>query len=183
MIRKITSVLLAIVVIILTFSGCSESGSEEYDNSSYSYVDNTDYEKGSNSWPRLYIKDVTVSETAKEATVYVYVINNPGISGALLRFSFDDRITLIDSQPGKAFSELYYTNPGQYSNPCNFSWDSEDEVSEKDGTILALKFKLPNELHKGMSFEIKCSFRDGDIYDKELNDVEISAESGKIIIE
>ena len=95
------------------------------------------------SWPAFFIPDTEVSAEQDEATVGVYIVNNPGIAG---------------------------------------SWDSESKQSEENGAVLALTFKLPKEVRSGESFDIRCSFREGDVYDSSLNNVSVGTNTGKIVI-
>lgn len=134
------------------------------------------------TWPCIYIEDVAASEKDAEAVVNVHVLNNPGIAGALIRFRFDERLELKEVHQGEAFSTLDYTPPGIFNSPCNFNWDSESGEASTNGIILTMTFALPDELNIGEEFEISCSFRDGDIYDENLDNVSIETHAGKIEI-
>lgn len=155
---------------------------EEVEQPSSFYEAEADEQSNDFAWPAFFIQDAEVSSEQDEVTVGVFIANNPGIAGALLRFYYDDRLTLIDAQLGVAFSSLDYTAPGEFESPCNFSWDSESAQAEEDGAVLSLKFKLPKETQPGNVYEIRCSFRDGDVYNSDLNNVTIGTNTGKIII-
>lgn len=171
--------------VFLCFFGCGKNSSDKTKEieQPVSYYEDDSTLQSDLSWSSIYVGDITASETDKEVTAVVYIVNNPGIAGALLRFYFDDALTLIHAEPGKAFSSLEYTPPGQFSNPCNFSWDSESGMTKENGAILALTFKLPENMHSGARYEIRCSFRDSDIYDENLNDVSVGTKIGTITIQ
>lgn len=182
--KKMISFSLVLSFVVLCFCGCEKNSKEnlkEIEQPSSYYEDDSTL-RSDLTWPSIYIGDVTASKNDSEVSAVVYVVNNPGIAGALLRFYYDDVLTLVKAEPGKAFSSLEYTPPGQYSNPCNFSWDSENGMATENGAILALTFKLPEDVQPGKHYEIRCSFRDSDIYDENLNDVSIGTEIGTITI-
>lgn len=177
--------IISALIIIASLSGCNvffNNNDDCVETEEYSIYSNTVETEENITWPSFIIEDVTVSSDSKEASVIVSVQNNPGIAGALLRIYYDDRLTLDSAQPGKAFSDLDYTPPGKIQSPCNFSWDSESAVADEDGAVLLLNFKLPNNLVSGESFEIRCSFRDEDVYDEKLDNVSIGTKIGTITI-
>ena len=55
-------------------------------------------------------------------------------------------------------------------------------MTTENGAILVLTFKLPDNIQSGQRYEIKCSFRNSDVYDENLNDVSIGTEIGTITI-
>ena len=184
-IKKLVCFSLVLSFVALCLCGCEKNSRDnlkEIEQPSSFYEDESTL-RSDLTWPSIYIGDVTASENDKEVSAVVYIVNNPGIAGALLRFHYDDALTLINAEPGKAFSSLEYTPPGQYANPCNFSWDSENGMTEENGAILVLTFKLPDDAQSGKRYEIRCSFRDSDIYDENLNDVAIGTEIGTITIQ
>ncbi len=192
MIKRIISIITILAVIVGCMTACHKKKQAETVNVITDAVESMPQQSSSCeiddelpseiTWPCIYIKNATASVSEKEVSIAVLIMNNPGIAGALLRFYYDNRLSLIDAQPGKAFSSLDYTPPGEYLNPCSFNWDSESGMTSDDGTILILTFKLPEVIHVGENFEIKCSFRDSDVYDENLNNVSVGTESGTIII-
>lgn len=122
------------------------------------------------------------ASSGETVNVKISVFENPGIAGALITVGYDKNIELISAKNGTALSELTYTAPGKYANPCNFSWDSEKGESAIDGEILTLSFKVPKTAKQGDRFSISCSYRNGDIFDENLEDVTLSVINGEIII-
>ena len=184
-INKPISLFIVLSVILLTLSGCEKNSNnnlKEIEQPSSYYEDESTL-RSDLTWPTIYISDVVASENDEEVSAVVYIVNNPGIAGALLRFYFDDALTLVNAEPGKAFSDLEYTPPGAFTNPCNFSWDSESDMTKENGAILVLTFKLPENTHSGAHYEIRCTFRDSDIFDENLNDVSVGTEIGTITIQ
>lgn len=126
----------------------------------------------------------TVNASAGETvTVNLKIKNNPGVAGAILTISYDSKLTLTSAVSGETFSALQFTGPGKYSNPCNFTWDSESGMVTEDGTILTLQFEVSGTANAGDKLNINCSYRNGDIYDESLNDVTLNIVNGQIIIQ
>ena len=116
-------------------------------------------------------------------SVCVNVKNNPGVAGAILTLLYDNRLKLESATVGDAFSSLQFTGPGMYSNRCNFMWDSESGKATDDGTVLTLLFTVSNSAVSGDILNIDCSYRYGDIYDEDLNDITFNVTNGKITVE
>ncbi len=127
------------------------------------------------------VKDVKASagETVK---IPVIISNNPGVAGAKITISYDSALELVSASSGEAFNGLYYTKPGAYTSPCGFTWDSESEVASDDGTILYLEFKVSEDAKKGDKYNIGCTYREGDVYDADLNDISLEVIGGSITI-
>lgn len=138
-------------------------------------------EPGTTTEPTI-IVDNAAASAGDTVTVTVRIENNPGIAGALLRLNYDSNLTLTGAASGEAFSYLQYTRPGQYSNPCNFSWDSESGMATDDGTILTLTFRVSDSVSSGDKLNVNISYTHGDIYDENLDDVDLDIINGQITI-
>ena len=123
-------------------------------------------------------------EAGSSVDVNVSITNNPGILGAILSVSYDERLTLLNATQGTAFSALSLTKPGAYTSPCNFAWDGVDldNGDIKDGVVLTLSFKIPDNATAEDVYSITVSSDDGDIVDSELNTVLPDFISGKITV-
>lgn len=110
------------------------------------------------------------------------ISNNPGISGAKISVSYDEKLTLVDSSNDGVFASLDFTKPGAYQSPCNFNWDSESVEVTEDGSFLTLKFEVSDEVEADEKLPINISYRSGDIYDGDINTVEANIENGYIQI-
>lgn len=126
--------------------------------------------------------DNATASAGDTVTVTVRIVNNPGVAGAVLRLSYDSNLTLTGAASGEAFSYLQYTRPGQYSNPCNFSWDSESGMATDDGTILTLTFRVSDSVSSGDKLNVNVSYTHGDIYDENLDDVDLDIINSHITI-
>ncbi len=114
--------------------------------------------------------------------VNLIIENNPGVLGATLTFEFDNELQLLGGTNGEAFSMLQMTEPGAFTSPCNFVWDGQ-EISDqdvKDGVILTLKFKIPDDATAGTNYKITTSYRPGNIIDNYLSPIEIQIVNGSI---
>lgn len=121
--------------------------------------------------------------SADNTTVEVDILvkNNPGVAGAKLKISYDNRLTLIETIKGEAFDELDYTEPA-IINPCYLNWDSLDNVANNDGVIATLKFNVQDNIDSGEVLEIICSYEPGHIYDTDLNDIDFDIKNGSVTI-
>ena len=116
-------------------------------------------------------------------TVPVVIVKNPGIAGAKITAIYDPTLILQDACSGEAFSCLDYTGPGQYANPCSFTWDSESGMATQEGEILRLTFQVPEDAPMGRTYEIKCVYTEGDIFDENLDNVSLGVINGAITVE
>ena len=129
------------------------------------------------------IVDSVNANAGDTVTVNVKIKNNPGIAGAILTIAYDSNLSLMSATSGETFSSLQFTGPGKYSNPCNFTWDSESGMVTEDGIILTLQFGVSDAANAGDKLNINCSYRNGDIYDESLNDITLNIVNGQISIQ
>ncbi len=131
--------------------------------------------------PTIIVESCT-AESGELVNMTVRIKNNPGILGALLTLSYNSKLTLTSVTSGEAFSSLTYTGPGKLANPCNFNWDAESGMVTDDGVILNLEFSVSPSAQPGENLNVSLSYKNGDIYDENLNDVNINIANGYIII-
>lgn len=124
-------------------------------------------------------KNVMVGEEIK---VNVEIEDNPGILGALLEISYDERLSLVNAENGNVFSYLTMTKPGRYESPCRFNWDGQEctEDDIKDGTILTLTFEIIGELEYGVPLEINVSAPEGIIYDRNIKPLDVTTQNSSV---
>ena len=117
--------------------------------------------------------------------VNVSISGNPGILGAILSVTYDERLTLVNSAAGPAFSALSMTKPGAYTSPCNFTWDGVDleDGDIKDGVVLTLSFRVPDSAGAGDVYNIAVSSEEGNIVDSDINTVLPEFRSGSITVD
>lgn len=127
------------------------------------------------------VEDVYAS-AGSEVDVCVKIKNNPGVAGAKITIAFDSRLILVGATCGEAFECLDYTRPGQYISPCSFIWDSENKVSQMDGDILTLTFKVTEDTVSDTELPIEISYRYGDIYDGDLESLNVTMENGSVTL-
>ena len=126
--------------------------------------------------------DVVEANPGDEVEVKVKISGNYGIAGALIKISYDTKLTLIGAENGDAFGDLSYTKPGELGNPAKFLWDSENEVSKKDGTILKLIFKVSKSVDEGSKLCINVICESGDAYDINMDTIEVDSVNGGVVI-
>lgn len=133
--------------------------------------------------PKLSI-DSTEATPGDTFDVNVTLKNNPGIVSANLKITFDEGLTLVGATNGEAFSTLTYIPPkqlsstGRITSSCQFAWTGFDIADEdiKDGTVLTLTFEMSEEVEIGDTFNIAISSNAGDVIDKNLNQISLSAQ-------
>lgn len=134
--------------------------------------------------PKLSI-DSTEATPGDTFYVNVALKNNPGIVSANIKIAFDEGLTLVGATNGDVFSTLTYIPPkqlsstGRITSSCQFAWTGFDIADEdiKDGTVLTLTFEMSEDAEIGDTFNISISNNAGDVIDKNLNQISLSAES------
>ena len=126
--------------------------------------------------------DVVEANPGDEVEVKVRISGNYGIAGALIKISYDSKLTLIGAENGDAFGDLSYTKPGELGNPAKFLWDAENEVSKKDGTILKLIFKVSKSVDEGSKLCVNVVCESGDAYDVNMDTIEVDSVNGGVVI-
>lgn len=127
---------------------------------------------------------VESTNAAAGATVQVNLLlkNNPGIAGARVTVSYDDRLELIEAASGEALSALEYTNPGVFVSPCNFNWDSENKEASDDGVMLTLTFRVAEDAQPNSLLNVDVSYRYGDIYNSDLDSIAFNMVGGFVTV-
>ena len=133
------------------------------------------------SEPAIWVK----SETGKAGDVVlvdVVLSNNPGIAGVTLQVEYSDYLTLQAVSNGTALGELTFTQPTVFESPSRFLWDSERGMSQQDGTLLTLQFLISDQAPEGEELPICLSYTQGDIFNENLNDIQVQMINGTIKI-
>ena len=134
--------------------------------------------------PTFVVGHTSASAGATEVTVSVSVKKNPGVAGAVLKLSYNSKLTLKSATPGAAFSYLDYTKPGKFVNNCKFVWDSQDGMATDNGVVITFTFDVSNTaIISGEKLGISISYADGDIYDDHMNDVDFDIVNGYILVD
>ena len=124
----------------------------------------------------------TVSAAAGATVdVNVSISDNPGIAGATFTIKYHEDLTLISAANGSAFVELDYTQPGTFSNPCNFTWDSENAEATEDGVFLTLTFKVSENASENKKLNVDISYRYGDVFSND-EDITLDIVNGNVVV-
>ena len=130
-------------------------------------------------------ESVTVSKGTNEVTVNIRVYNNPGIMGAVLKVSVDDRMFTFKSGSKNQYPGLTLTSPGSgvTASPYTFLLDSMELGADdkKDGTLFSVTFKVDNLSATG-TYDVKPSYNRGAVFDENYNDIDAALEHGTITI-
>ena len=94
----------------------------------------------------IYVESTTVNKGTGEVTVHIRVKNNPGIMGAVLKVSVDDKMFSFKSGTSTGYPGLTLTSPGSAttSSPYTFMLDALELSADdkKDGTLFIITFKV-----------------------------------------
>ena len=133
----------------------------------------------------LYAEDVDAGAGDSNVRVDLIIKNNPGILGMTLTVYFDEsELRLVKITNGDAFSNvLTLTESNELTNGLNLMWDGQDldESNINDGVIAELLFDVDKEASFG-KHQISIVCDDGDVVDKDLNNVDLTILSGTITI-
>jgi hypothetical protein len=131
----------------------------------------------------IYAESVSVNKGAGEVTVNIRIINNPGIMGAILKVSVDDRMFSFKSAGKTGYPGLTLTVPGSgvTGSPYSFMLDALELSNEdkQDGTLFSVTFKIKNADATG-AFAVKLSYDAGAIFDEKYKDAKVVLEDGTI---
>lgn len=139
--------------------------------------------------PKLTIDSASVNP-GETFEIKIYLENNPGIVSANLKIDFDEGLTLVGATNGDVFSTLTYIPPKQLTSgkhitsSCQFAWMGFD-IADKDiknGTILTLSFKVTETARAGNTYNISVYNEKGNIIDKDLNEISLSAQGSIEIV-
>lgn len=114
--------------------------------------------------------------------VTIDIQNNPGIIGAVLTLHYDSALTLVGAEAGGAWSTLTFTNPSEFSNPCNFVWDGVNNDDFSNGSILVLTFELPAGADVDTVYNISASYTSGNMINADLEAVDMEIVDGSITV-
>lgn len=132
------------------------------------------------SGAQMAVENKTVAQGSGTELVEVPVTlsGNTGIAGMTLRISYTEGISLSDIVLGPALGSLTFTKPGDMAaNPLNLVWDGL-EADAANGVVATLKFEVP----KTEAREYEISVASDGVFDNNVNEVTVSAASGKITV-
>lgn len=133
----------------------------------------------------IYAERVSVNKGTGEVAVDVRVINNPGIMGAVLKVSVDDKVLSFKGASKTGYLGLTLTSPGPKTtaSPYAFLLDAVElsEEDKKDGTLFTITFKIKDTAAAG-KFDIMLSYDQGAIFDEDYKDPKVCVENGFIYI-
>lgn len=133
----------------------------------------------------IYVESTTVNKGTSEVTVNIRVKNNPGIMGAVLKVSVDDKMFSFKSGTSTGYPGLTLTSPGSAttSSPYTFMLDALELSADdkKDGTLFRITFKVKDTSATG-DYKVSLSYDDGAIFDENYNDPNVILGNGIITI-
>ena len=129
----------------------------------------------------LTVSSVT-ADMGKDVIVPVVLSNNTtGVLGMQLSLSYDSRLTLKSIEQGEALSTLDLTPINDFSaNPCTILLEGLN-ADVSNGTIVVLTFTTPSNTTG--DFDVNISYKSGEIYDNNMDDIDLVVVNGKIKVE
>ena len=113
--------------------------------------------------------------------VNILIAENPGVLGATLVVSWDERLTLVADASGEAFSHMTYTSPSRYTaSGTNFVWFGNEVGEAVDGSVLTLTFEVPDTAENNEILPVWVTYTPGDVVDGNDNDVTFSITDGYV---
>lgn len=131
--------------------------------------------------PTIYAES-KYAASGSSVKINVNVKNNPGIAGATLSISYDQKLTLTEAKSGETFAKLNFTKPTKFSNPSKFLWDSESGQVNDDGTMLTLTFDVSDEAKANENLNVNVSYYSGDIFNENMDSLNIQTVNGCITV-
>lgn len=123
--------------------------------------------------------DTVTCEKGKTVDVPIIVSGNTGIAGAIIDITYDKELTLVGINRGTAFTNLDFTQPNHLTSyPIRLLWDGVD-ADKTNGTIAKLTFTVPD---KTGNFDISATYSKGDIYDENMEDLDVVITNGMITV-
>ncbi len=133
----------------------------------------------------IYAQPVSVNKGTGEVTMNINVVNNPGIMGAVLKLSVDDKVFAFTDGKNTAYPGLTLTvpGPGTKSSPYTFLLDAIDLSADdiKDGTLFTVTFKIKDTAATG-KYNVTLSYDKGAVFDKNYNYPNVVLANGTITI-
>ena len=133
----------------------------------------------------IYGETVTVKKGTNEVKMNIRILNNPGIMGAVLKVSVDDKVFTFAEAKKAEYPGLTLTSSGSKikSSPYTFMLDALELSSDdkKDGTLFTITFKVKDTAAKG-KYDVALSYDKGAIFDEDYKDPNVVLENGTITI-
>lgn len=119
------------------------------------------------------------SDESDDISVPIMIEGNTGICGSILYVTCDDGLTVKAINTGDALQSLKMTKPGDLSvMPIKILWDGIEEDTT-NGQLFTLIFDKPVNDGK---YEIKLSYNQSDVFNGELEPVDLELKDGFIRI-
>lgn len=133
----------------------------------------------------IYAESVLVKKGTNKVTMNIRVLNNPGIMGAVLKVSVDDKVFSFDEGKKVGYPGLTLTSSGSdtKSSPYTFMLDALELSNDdkKDGTLFTITFKVKDTAAIG-KYDVVLSYDKDAIFDEDYDDPKVVLENGTITI-
>ncbi len=110
--------------------------------------------------PTIMVSDGYALSAGDEVTVYVQLINNPGVNAANFGIRYSEGLELISIQDGTVLKGSLVTDSMAVNYGYNFVWGNKSLFSS-DGNLLKLTFKISEYAELGDEFDISLVYAIG----------------------
>lgn len=133
----------------------------------------------------IYVESTQVKKDAGEVAVNIRIRNNPGILGAVVKVSVDDKVFSLAEGRKTQYPGLTLTAPGPAAtgSPYTFMLDALELTGDdrQDGTLFTIVFKLRDDAAAG-TYQVELSCDKGAVFDEKYKDVKVVLENGTITV-
>ena len=161
--------ILFVIALPCTMLGCAAEPSKKVEDAQFTE-------------PTLVVESVTTEIGATDVQLLVRVYQNPGVAGATIQLDFDANLVLRDVINGNVMGTMDFSKSNLGTRPFRCSWDSIEGESAENGDLLILVFDVPDTAVAGEIFDVGISYRTGDVYNDNWEDVNFTIVKGSITV-
>lgn len=107
--------------------------------------------------PTIMVSNGYAVHGSDTVTVYVQLLNNPGIAGANFGIRYDSRLVLKSFEDGTVIAGSLTSDSNEVNFGYNFVW-ANSAYNAESGNLLKLEFIVPADATKGDSFGISIVY-------------------------
>lgn len=132
--------------------------------------------------PTLVVHDAIAHVGDDTVDVIISLENNPGIASLKFAVAYDEGLTLKSVRFDAAYG-AFVTAPEPFKNPQNISFMNPTDNTVASGTFAILTFELSDTVGENSVFDIDIVLDEGNIFDKNFENVAFETLGGKVIID
>jgi len=135
--------------------------------------------------PKVSVSEGYALTSGSNVTIYVQILNNPGITGVALSIKYDPKLKFVKCENGNVMqnSIISLTNVDEANGLINFIF-ADTDLNMDSGSLLKIEFKTPKDATLGTEYQISLlSTKSGTRFtDKNAKAIDIALVNGKITV-